>query len=475
MLPVARLIAVLVLGLLAGCASARPTASLDRRLDAILHSRADSGAICSARVIDAESGRELYAADIDRPMIPASNLKLLVTSAALDRFGPAHAFTTRLALAGQDLHLIGGGDPATGDPRLAKARGQTPTTLLDQWAEALKSAGVNRIGGDLVYHDRALDEQWIHPSWNRSFLTDWYAAPVSGLNFNDNCVDITVWPTAEGQPVAFRVMPPAAGIRIVNNCLSGGKHDPRIERASDANVYTLSGSADREAELESKPVTDPGAFFADVLRTHLRTRGMEVAGVIRRGESVPAEMRLIATHETPLSDVLWRINKNSQNLFAEALAKLLGRQFEADNGRNAPGSWEAGSSAVHAFLRNRGIDDSAIVVADGSGLSRDNRVTARALTDLLLVMHRHPHAAEFRRSLSVAGRDGTLGKRMKDIEGRVQAKTGYIGGVRALSGYAQSQSGRTLIFSILFNEIPGDVKPFEELQDRACRVLIDHR
>jgi D-alanyl-D-alanine carboxypeptidase/D-alanyl-D-alanine-endopeptidase (penicillin-binding protein 4) len=463
---------------LAGCAGQNQVAPLGQdqqlaaQLDAVLNRRAESGAVYTARVIDLSDARELYARDIDKPFIPASNLKLFVSSAALDRFGPDHAFATYLKFDGKNLWLIGSGDPGAGDPRIAAARGEKPTTMFDRWAAALKSRGITSVPGNLYYYDAALDGQWTHPSWSRSFLVDWYAAPVSGLNFNDNCVDVKIRPTTPGEPVAWEVMPPVRRIRIINESVTGtDRHEPEITREQNASVFRLKGPATRPVELESKPVTDPGAFFADALRTHLESNGILIVGMTERA-TAPAELLsegfgVVAVHETKLSDILWRVNKNSQNLFAEALCKLLGwTEFQG-------ASWEAGAGAVNAFLKRSGIDASGVRVVDGSGLSRENRVTSRAITELLTVMNRHKYADGFRNSLAVAGRDGTIRSRMKDIEGRVLAKTGYIGGVRSLSGYVQTRAGKWLAFSIIYNNIPGDVKPYEALQDEACRVMVD--
>src|SRR4030095_1894090 len=122
------------------------------------------------------------------------------------------------------------------------------------WADALRARGISEIRGDLYYYDGALDAQQTHPSWSKSFLVDWYAAPVAGLIFNDNCVDVTIRPTTDGQLVEFDVMPPAKGIKVINHCVTGEKHAPEIDRASDANVYTISGTCSKRAELDSKPV-----------------------------------------------------------------------------------------------------------------------------------------------------------------------------------------------------------------------------
>lgn len=450
---------------------------LDQRLDKILASRANTSAIFSARVLDAETGHILYQRDIDRPMTPASNMKLPVSATALDLFGPDHTFKTWLCLDGEDLWIIGSGDPAVGDPRLSTRAGTRPTAVFEKWASALRARGITRIKGNLHYYDRALDDQRTYAGWDKSFLIDWYAAPVAGLNFNNNCIDVTVSPTKNGELVTFEVMPPASGIRIINQMTTGQKHAPAIDRHAASDVFTLTGTISKRDSVESKPVTDPGGFFADAFRTHLKNGGIEIEGKTLAAERplggvlVPPADKVVAVHETSMRDLLGRINKNSQNLFAEAVCKLAGMKFENMDGLSQRGSWAAGERAIRDFLQRNKIDDSAFKLADGSGLSRENRVSVHLISDLLLAMHRHPQGKLFRESLSVAGRDGTIGKRLKDLEGKVQAKTGYIGGVRSLSGYVDTRSGKTLIFSIIFNQIPGDVKPFEALQDDACRVL----
>src|SRR5437870_4581759 len=153
-----RLAALLLIGLLAGCSS-RPAAqpqTLENRLDSVLNRNAATGAIFSARIVDLQTGSELYSRSADRPMMPASNMKLFVTAAALDFLGADYRFKTYLALDGEDLWVIGTGDPATGDPRMAKATGKKPTAISDDWADALHKRGVTRISS-VIYHDRALD------------------------------------------------------------------------------------------------------------------------------------------------------------------------------------------------------------------------------------------------------------------------------------------------------------------------------
>ena len=181
---------------------------------------------------------------------------------------------------------------------------------------------------------------------------------------------------------------------------------------------------------------------------------------------------IVATHETTVAELLPRINKNSQNMLAEGLCKLLGRAYDARRWRPAPGSWASGSDAIHAFLSKLSIDSGRIVIADGSGLSRDNRVTTRVISDLLVKMRGHEHGQVFFDSLSVGGVDGTIRSRFADKIGQVHAKTGYIGGVRSLSGYAPAKNGSTMVFSFIYNKIDGGVKPYEDLQDQAVRIVM---
>jgi D-alanyl-D-alanine carboxypeptidase/D-alanyl-D-alanine-endopeptidase (penicillin-binding protein 4) len=151
---------------------------------------------------------------------------------------------------------------------------------------------------------------------------------------------------------------------------------------------------------------------------------------------------------------------------------MLGRAYAQKQGRaDEPGSWSNGEEASKAFLTKKHIDASKIRIVDGSGLSRQNRVTARMISDVLLMMWHHPEKRAFLDSLSIAGTDGTFSNRLRDLKGRAHAKTGYIGGVRSLSGYVRTDDGAWLVFSIIYNGIRGGVKPFEQRQDNAVRVV----
>ena len=452
---------------------------LSVKLDEVLRRGQTGPAKYTARVLDLASGRELYAVDTDTPFMPASNGKIAVSAAALDFFGSDHTFKTWLALDGDDLWLIGSGDPGVGDNTIAKKSDGTTMTVLDEWAAALKRRGVTKLRGNLYYYDGALDDELVHPSWSKGYITDWYAAPIDGLNFNNNCIDIAVKPTSDGKPVEYSIIPPTkrVGVRIVNKVVTGKGETPDADREVDSNVFTITGATTRPMNVKSEAITEPAPFFADALRTHLESKGITIAGETQRastplgGKLAPPREKLVAVHETKMSDAISRINKQSQNNFAEGFIKMLGRAYARKQGRDEAGSWRNGSEAVLAFLENNRIDTDGIVIADGSGLSRDNRVTSRMISDVFRVMWRHRDKETFFDSLPVGGVDGTIEKRLHDLKGRVHAKTGYIGGVRSLSGYVRNDDGKWLIFSIIFNGFSGSAGPYEDLQDNAVRVL----
>ena len=449
------------------------------QLHAILHRLDHAGAVVTARVVELPSRRELCAENIRMPFMPASNMKLITSAAGLNTFGPDHTFNTYLAYDGENLWLLGTGDPAAGDAPVARRSGNSTTTVLDQWAQALLDRGITRVPGKLLYFDGALDAYGLHPSWEHDDLVHWYATPVSGLNFNDNCVDVTVTPRQKGEPAGYEVVPAVRNLVVINQCVSGCDARPSIARMAYADVIVLGGGCNERKSLKSKPVTDPGAFFADALLTHLQQRGITVAGPIEQaplpldGQMPPRPDRIVAVHRSHMRDIMWRVNQSSQNLFAECLWNLTGQAHDSRQGLNRPGSWESGERAVREFLRESGVDGRSLVAADGSGLSRANRVTSRMLTDVLAVMFDHEHGGVFRASLAQPGEAGTLHRRLQDLTGHVFAKTGYIRGVRALSGYIHTHSGRWLCFSIIYNNVPSSVKPFEQLQDEACRLLVE--
>lgn len=434
----------------------------------------------SARVLALPSGEVLYSANADAPMKPASNMKLLTSATALATLGSAFRFHTALARHGDDLVVIGGGDPATGDPALAEMTGRDRLALFERWATILAERGIRRVRGDLILDDTIFDDVHVHPSWPSDQLQKWYAAPVAGINLNDNCIDVTVWPAdAPGQPGNFAVMPPNDWTKIINQTVTRRQGIPTIGWGSSPGTFVLSGPCSSRGTLQSVAVTDPVAVFGSALRVHLAARGIIIEGQTRRGRARSPHGRLapgvvvLDDAVTPLADVILRCNRDSQNFFAEAIFKQIGyaRMFRAGD-LKPQGSWESGRAAVAAYLDSLNLKTGRLVIDDGSGLSHDNRVTAVVLTEVLRRAFTGPDRDLFISTLATPGGDGTFRRRLTDVSDGLYVKTGTIDGVRALSGYVRTGDDQWLCFSLLCNDIRGKTQPVKDAQDRFCRVLV---
>lgn len=475
----ARVVLALTLGLpcASSLASDRSIAGELRSAIQPLPHASTTGGAC---VIDLRSGETLFAWNADTPLIPASSHKVFAMAVALVELGPAFHFETVLATRGDRLIVIGDGDPGFGDPRLCKNRDEAVTAELERWALAIKASGDATGFSGLVIDESIFDNLALHTSWEQDDLGKWYAAPVGGLNFNDNCLDITVSPAPQtGDPVLVQVQPPNGLAQILNRCKTGGKGNPLLHHAPGTVEYKITGRCSKRWPFGSVAFPDPGLLFAGAFRSVLDENEITIGDDIRRERfrlpdgRLPESLHVIARHRTPIADVLSRAGKNSQNLFAECLLKRTGFAWSKRTGSPIPvGSWASGTQAVTAMMRSAGVDTTGFTVADGSGLSRENTCTARQQASLLAWAINSTWGHLLHDNLSVAGVDGSLRKRLRDAPGRVFAKTGTMTGVRSLAGYVDDDRGPRYAFAITFNGYRGPSTPYKLIQDDFCRTLL---
>ncbi len=449
--------------------------NLHSRLEALLLGHGQPKVRVGARVVDLSSGRVLYDHNGDLPLIPASNMKLVIIAAAVDRLGADYRIQTTLAARRKDLVVIGGGDPTIGDAELSAKRKEPITALFHQWAAKLKAEGVREIAGNIVIDDSIFDQRFVHPNWPADQYQRHYEASVGGLNFGGNCVSVRVAPTKPGQRAKAFLVPGNTAVELANKTVTGSHDGAIVNRARDSDTIVVSGTVAKEGVVGPITIRDPGFYFGSVFRTVLASKGIRVRGLLVRQKvrtpdgQPPREYRIIAVHETSLAAALARAGKDSHGMTAEAILKLLGAAA------GETGSWKSGKTAVEAFLRKAGVSPEEVSVDDGSGLSRGNRVSAAAMTRILQYMSADQGKFKaVRNSLAQAGIDGTLKKRMGGpaTKGRVYAKTGYINGVRTLAGYVQTSSGQWLAFAIYYNNA-AKTRPLTQIQDQACELLVN--
>ncbi len=453
----------------------------------------------SVLLYDLAGDTAIVGIDPDRAMTPASNMKVITTAAALDRLGATFTFSTDLDLiepsadvtdgdnaeatpAPPDLVLRGSGDPALGDDVLLAALDLEPDDVLDRWVDAIEQTGHTEID-TLWMDDRVFDRAYVHPTWPDNQLDKWYCAQVAGINFHGNVLDILYLPTLRGEAPTVQVYPWFPRLSTVNRAVTG-QHDAFwIQRDPTANRFTFGGEV-RNARSEPLRTTvyDPPMFLGELLRYRLGQRGITVDRVDHpSAETPPVSGTTLYRVNTTLAGVLDRTNQDSHNLFAEALLKRLGFELTGQ-----PGTFESGAAAVRMFLQERlgtRVQPAITKVVDGSGLSKENVTTARVLVETLRYLHRNDELRDvFRSSLAVAGETGTLRRRAKNVTGAtVHAKSGYINGVSALSGYlvfadaGAPRGERVYAFSMIFNGFrpPVTNTTLKQTQDRLLEAFVD--
>ncbi len=458
----------------------------------------------SVAVMDVDSGRWLVEREADEPRVPASNMKLITTAAAVELLGPRFTFTTELQMVpaadfhgsdydpakghGPALVVIGSGDPGLGDPKLLREHlGIDAEALLEIWVDKIVETGQKRFDA-IVIDDRVFDQQFIHPGWPQDQLINWYCAPVAGINFHDNCLDILPKPAAtRGLAPEVSIYPAAPFLDTTNTATTGSEDTFWVSRRTGTNHLRFHGQVrtHRRSPI-SVTVNDPPDLFARLLIHRLARRGVTVATVQRMDEGA-AQLRGQSLHtiRTTLPPILERTNRDSMNLFAEALFKRLGHQVTG-----SPGSFDNGAAAVRIYLHNvLGPRSAVATVVDGSGLSKDNRVTARLLVQVLQRMHHSPYVDTYRSSLAHAGKtaegtaasSGTLHNRFNKLgnEAWVFGKTGYINQVSALSGYLvfpdpdDADRHKVYAFAILCNGFrpPASNRSMKDLQDQIVTII----
>ena len=462
--------------LLGGCASVAPTAG-PSTLDRLLADPALNGATVSLVVRDARSGNTLYQHNPRTRLVPASNLKLLTTAAAMDVLGPQYRFSTQLLSNGAqqgerlngNLYLRGLGDPTT--------------QFADYQALAaqLASQGVRQVQGDLVFDDSWFDAQRLGVDWAQDDESTYYGAQISALTVSPNSdfdagtlmVTATA-PMSPGQPVSVAISPATDYVQLSNRAVSGPGNSYGITRQHGTNLLQLTGAlAPGKHSRQWVSVWEPTQLVANLFEQALAQQGIQVLGRRVIGGSSPATARLLAEHQSaPLQELITPLLKLSNNNMSEALLKAMGRQT-ANNGTAA-----AGAVAVAGFLKRQGLDTNALNQVDGSGLSRRNLVSSQTLTDLLLAASKQPWFNAWYNALPIAGNadrmtGGSLGYRLRgtSAENNLHAKTGSMGGVSSLSGYITDAHGRKLAFSMLTNNYVVAGAQVKALENRVAVAL----
>lgn len=470
-----------------------PVASApEKTLEQLVRDRIRKSGAKSAQIgvaVTSHKGTPLVLLNADKALKPASNMKILTTVAGLELLGADHEYSTQIITAGGIVDGKISGDlvvRGTGDPNISGRFNEDDSlAIFTAWAKKLKKLGLRKISGNLVADDSFFDNVRFLPGWNPKDRGKHFSAQVSPLSLNDNCVEIQVVPGAVGKPARVAVSPanPFVTISGAPGTVAGKKVVVIVTNSTEGNKVTVKGSIGAKAGTwrGSMPVDDPALFFAHTFAVVLKKEGIELGGdVVRIGtkevpgggsiskKAGPKSENVLLEHKSRLDRDIPVINKESLNLHAELLLKAVGRKIAGE------GSIAGGGKAMEKLLDGMGVKKAGLVVADGSGLSHNNRVTARQLVSVLHAVRSKDYYELFMGSLPVAGVDGTLKKRFtsrKSLVGKVFAKTGYIRGVSTLSGYVKTDK-QVWSFSIICNSFPSNsLSQARKLQEDIIGIL----
>ena len=390
----------------------------------------------------------LYSRDAQKYFIPASNVKLLTTAAALQKLGADFRIKTSV-YSGENGSLYVAG---RGDPSITQAQ-------LESLAQQLKRRGVDRVN-ELIGDDSYFQGSAVNPNWEWEDAQAGYGAPINSLIFNQNAIELLLSPQDLGQPLKVTFAEPklANQWQIQNNSVTVAQNESEfieVGREFDRPAIRVSGQLKVGAESESAyvAVVNPANNFLQHFQQVLAAEGIPVKQALVASVSRNFNQELATVESPPLAELVRETNRESNNLYAEVLLRLLGKvtdkmpQQQEDTG-------EIGLKELKTALTQLGVNPNSYILADGSGLSRHNLISPEALVQTLRFMANSPAASIYRQSLPIAGESGTLKNRLNSTPNRVilQAKTGTLSGVSALSGYIEVPDYEPLVFSIIVNQ-----------------------
>jgi serine-type D-Ala-D-Ala carboxypeptidase/endopeptidase (penicillin-binding protein 4) len=450
--------------------------ALTEQIDAALAEPFLANASIGVSVVDLADNTVLYRRGDDKPLNPASNVKLVTTAAALALLGPEHRYATSLyhkddaikgAVLQGDVYLRGSGDP------------HLVTENLYLLAGNLRALGVKKITGGVVVDASHFDRDELPPGFDQKDELAAYRAPsgATAVNFNTFVVRVRPGSAVDQKPPAM-VDPPVAGIEVINEAktIDGGRTQlgVAIEDDGKKTIVRMTGTMGLTAGPVAYryPVSAPSRYAGEVLAVALAHQGITLGRSKVKTGTVPKKARVVATHHSPPVSVLVRsVNKFSNNFMAEQILKTL-----ADP--SSPATFSAALGRVRQWLATHGMTSQELRLGNGSGLYDTNRLTTAQLTTLLGIVHRDFRiSSDYLASLAVMGADGTTRRRLRDtdVSRWVRAKTGTLDGVSALSGYAGADGRKPIAFSIVFNDLRrGDAARARAVQNRIAELLARH-
>jgi serine-type D-Ala-D-Ala carboxypeptidase/endopeptidase (penicillin-binding protein 4) len=429
----------------------------------------------SIAIVDPDSGRLMLSENPDTPRSPASTIKALTTIAALDLLGPSFTWHTRASIRGElkdgvldgDLILQGGGDPYM---------------TLERWwsfAHALRARGLKTIHGDIVIDNTAFSLPPEDPGEFDGRPNRPYNVVPDALMVNFQSIEFRVVPDAAARRIDVIASPAPVNLAIENHVRfaagrcggAAGRVAFKVASArSDLVVFSGALSPHCTERSFTRVLLQPSTYAFGTFVELWRELGGEVTGKLRV-EAAPAETEALLSFDSlSLGEIVRLTNKFSSNLLARHLLLTMGEERAG-----APATLEKGAAAIFDWSRERGLDLRGMDIGNGSGLSRNTRISALQMANILSAAYHSRYAPEFLASLPLAGVDGTLRSRMRTTPaGTVRLKTGHLDGVSCVAGYVTVSSGKSYVLVSMVNHPRADFGAGEPVHAALVSWILDN-
>jgi len=417
----------------------------------------------SLLVNDLKTNETLYQFRPKCSTIPASTMKVVTTTTALELLGPDFHFQTTLEIDGKvngdsvlfgNLFIRGGGDPTLGSSHIGDA------DFLTKWAAAVKQAGIRKIKGRIIADSGLYDSEGINPRWTWEDIGNYYAAGSYGISYLDNTYGLVLRSGKVGStPEILRTIPEIPALTFDNFLLSTNISfdSAYFSGAPHSNIRSITGEipANRSTFTIKGDIPNPGLLLAHHLHEKLVKSGISIWETPTDKVAPTNKRRIIYTQNSPpLSEIVKETNVKSNNHYAEQIFRYLALQ-------NKPVATSDGAvQVIKSFWKSKGLPVEQLFMFDGSGLSPVDAVSAQFFVDILTYMRtKSTNQTAFLNSLPVSGESGTLSSFLErtPLQGKVRAKSGTISRVKCYAGYIDLK-GKSYVFAIMVNNAAGSTK-----------------
>jgi serine-type D-Ala-D-Ala carboxypeptidase/endopeptidase (penicillin-binding protein 4) len=445
---------------------------LKQKLEELFNSKEAKDIFWGVKIIDLDEGTDLFNLNQDKQFRPASNMKLVIASAALKALSPNFRFETKLFTDGVikkdvlngNLIILGSGDPTF------------RTEDLDNWYQALKKLGIKKIRGSIIGVDTIFDDKRMGLLWSWRDISNCYSAQISGLQINNNCVEVQVTPSKKNQFPMVKKIPETSYVHVYNRAKTNGLSSRLgFSRQPETNKIVVSGNIKSSLKELKRwvSVDNPTLYFLTLFYEGMNKNGIKLTGKIIDARDIGYTLdhkkaTMLSSHKSPpLRSIISDFLKHSINLYGESILKTLGFVYFNE------GTTYNGRLAVNLILKQFNLPEKNLFIADGSGLSVLNLMSPEYIASLLKGMSKTYQYGTFVNSLSKSGMDGTLSARLNTnyMRGAVHAKTGYLSTARSLSGYIDTMGNKRLAFAVFANNFKNNLNQAESIIDKACTIM----